>query len=108
LFEAASADGATTLQQFTMVVLPLARPALGTVAALGFVWAWGDLFVALILLQDPSKYTQTVAAAGLATVFNANVQETAAAALLSMLPLVIIFSLAQRAIVRGFTAGVGK
>jgi len=108
LFDAARADGATTLQQFRMVVLPLSRPALGTVAALGFVWAWGDLFVSLILLQDPNKYTQTVAAAGLASMYNANVQETAAAALLSMLPLLLVFGLAQRSIVRGFTAGVSK
>jgi len=108
VMEAARADGATLTQQFRLVVLPLSRPALGTVAALGFVWAWGDFFVSLILLQDPGKFTQTVAAAGLAGLFRSSVQETAAAALLSMLPLIVVFGLAQRAIIRGFTAGVSK
>jgi ABC-type glycerol-3-phosphate transport system permease component len=106
--EAATVDGASTFQEFRHVVFPLSRPALATLAALGFVWAWGDLLIAVLLLQDPGHYTLTVAASTLVSRQDAAVQPTAAAAVIAILPLLVVFVFAQRAITRGFTAGVGK
>jgi ABC-type sugar transport system permease subunit len=106
--EAASVDGATTMQLLTRILVPLSLPILSTLAALTFVWSWGDLIAALVILQSPDKWTMPVAAANLVTRFETNTQESAAAALLSILPLLTVFLLAQKAIVRGITAGVGR
>jgi multiple sugar transport system permease protein len=108
LLEAAALDGATTWRTFRHIVVPLGRPALGTLAALGFVWCWGDLVMAAFLMQQASSYTVPVAAATLASRFDARIQPTSAAALISLLPLLLVFLFAQRAISRGLTAGAVK
>jgi len=108
VIEAAHIDGATLFQQFTRVILPLSRPALFTLAALTFVWSWGDLLAGVVLLQDPGKWTVTVAASSLVAKFEPAIQQSAAAALIGILPLIVVFLFAQRAIMRGFTAGLGK
>lgn len=111
ILEAAAVDGASNLRQFLRIVLPLSRPALGTLAALAFVWMWGEIIVAVVLLNDPAKYTiilsanalvgQTLAAGGSAN----TVQIVAAATLISLLPMLSVIYVAQRAIVRGFGSG---
>jgi ABC-type glycerol-3-phosphate transport system permease component len=108
VLEAAEVDGCSLWQQYWRIVLPLSRPALGAVAALCFVFAWGDLLMAVVLLQDSSKYTVVPAAAGLIGRFDAGVQETTAAAAITIAPSLVVFLIAQRAIVRGITGGVGK
>lgn len=108
LLEAAAVDGASTWRIFISIVLPLGRPAIATLAALGFVWSWGDLIVAAFLLQDPSQYTMTLAASTLVRRTDANTQAAAAAALISLLPVLTVFIFAQRSISRGFAAGSGK
>jgi ABC-type sugar transport system permease subunit len=108
VLDASAVDGASALQQFLRVVLPLSVPALATVVALTFVNLWGDLLMAIILLQDAQKFTVTAAAAGLVGQFEFPTQAIAAASLISIAPMLLIFVLAQRAIMRGFTAGIGK
>jgi ABC-type sugar transport system permease subunit len=108
LLEAAEVDGASTWQVFTRIVIPLSAPVLATLAALTFVWSWGDLTAAVVLMQEPSKWTVTVAASSLVSRFDVHTQEGAAAALIGIVPLVIVFLFAQRAIVKGITAGLGK
>lgn len=108
VLEAAEVDGAGVIQQFARVVLPLSIPGLATVAALTFVFMWGELLFAVILMQDTSKLTLTAAAAALVGQFNPAIQATAAAALVAIAPMLIVFAVAQRAIMRGITAGVGK
>jgi ABC-type glycerol-3-phosphate transport system permease component len=111
VLEAASVDGASNLRQFMRIVVPLSRPALGTLAALAFVWMWGEIIVAVVLLNDPTKYTivlsanslvgQTLMAGGSAN----TIQIVAAATLISLLPMLSVIYIAQRAIVRGFGSG---
>lgn len=108
VMEAAAVDGASTWQQFVRVAVPMTRPGIATVISLLFVFMWSDLLTAVILMQDPSRFTATVAAASLATKGNLNAQVTGAASLLIMVPMLIVFLVVQRAIVRGFAAGVGK
>jgi ABC-type glycerol-3-phosphate transport system permease component len=62
----------------------------------------------VVMIQTPGKWTLTQAASTLIQRFNLSVQSQAAAALVSILPLLVVFLLAQRTIVRGFTAGIGK
>jgi multiple sugar transport system permease protein len=108
IIEAAEVDGASLFQQYLRIALPLSLPALATVAALTFIFAWGDLLLAIVLLQDPEKFTVVPAAAGLITRFDAQVQDTTAAALITTLPSLVVLLVAQRAIVRGITGGFSK
>ncbi len=106
--QAAEVDGAGPLRQFLWVVVPLARPALATIASLVVIWSWGDLLLGVIMLQEPSHFTVTVAAATLTQRAETPVQLVAAAALISMIPVFLVFATSQRALVRGLTAGIGK
>ena len=108
VLQAAEVDGASMLQQFLRIVLPLSLPALGTVAALCFVFAWGDLLLAVVLLQTPSNFTATVAAASLVGRFGTGVQQSAAAAVITIAPSLIVFLIAQKAIIRGITGGFSR
>jgi multiple sugar transport system permease protein len=108
LLEAAEMDGASRLQQFRRVVLPLSTPIMGAIAALAFIFCWSDLLVAVVVLNDPSKYTVVPAAATLVSRFNAAVQQTAAAGLITILPSLVVFLVAQRAIVRGIVTGFSR
>jgi ABC-type glycerol-3-phosphate transport system permease component len=108
VLEAAEVDGASTLRIYVSVILPLGRPAMSTLAALGFVWSWGDLLASAFVMQDPQKYTLTLAASTLVTRTSASVQPSAAAALISLAPVLLVFLFAQRGISRGFSAGAGK
>lgn len=105
LLEASEIDGASRFHQFRRIVLPLSRPIIGAIAALAFVFCWSDLLVAVVVLNDPSKYTVVPAAATLVSRFNAAIQETAAAGLLTILPNLVVFLIAQKAIVRGIMTG---
>ena len=90
----------------------LVRPALGTLAALAFVWTWGELIVAVVVVgTDPSRFTMVLAANTLVGqtltaggTFDTT-QTVAAATLISLLPMLCAVYVAQRAIVRGFGAG---
>ena len=108
IIEASRIDGASLIQQLGRVILPLSKPAIFTLAALTFVWSWGDLLAGVVLLQDPEKWTATVAASSLVAKFEPVIQQSAAAGLIAVLPLIVIFLFAQKAIMRGFTAGLGN
>jgi multiple sugar transport system permease protein len=108
ILEAAAVDGASLLQQFLRIILPLSKPAIGTLAALTFIWTWGHLLLGLVLIDDPRKLPIAVAASSLVQALNANSQQSAAAGVVATLPMLVVFLFAQRAIVRGIAAGVGK
>jgi raffinose/stachyose/melibiose transport system permease protein len=108
VLESAAVDGAGLLQQFWRIVVPLSRPALGTLVAITFIYMWGDLLIGIVLFDDPNKFPIVVAASSLVTRFNAAVQLTSAASVITIIPMLVVFLLAQRAIVRGITAGIGK
>ena len=59
LEEAASLDGASRIQAFFKIVLPLSLPGLASVAALQFTWVWNDFFMALITLYEPNLLVAT-------------------------------------------------
>ena len=108
IIEAAEIDGASLFQQYLRIALPLSKPALGAVAALMFVFSWGDLLLAVVLLSDPDQFTVVPATAILSGRLGSGVQATTAAAIITMIPPMVIFLIAQKAIVRGITGGFSK
>jgi ABC-type glycerol-3-phosphate transport system permease component len=108
LLEAAALDGAGVFTTFGRIAVPIARPVLASVTALVFVWTFGDLLIAATLLQAPSVNTLTLATTFLATKENLNLQEQAAAAMVALVPTLVVFLVAQKALVRGFGAATGR
>ena len=108
LLEASLMDGASYRQIFTGVMLPLAVPAIVTVAVLQFIQIWGDLLIGLLFLNEPDVRTITV---GLATLQSARiipVPMIMAGSILSALPAVIVYLFFQRQLIAGLTMGMGK
>ena len=113
LLEAASIDGAGLFAQYRHIFLPLSRPILGTLATLAAIFVWGDLIVSVVLIHDPSKLTAIVAASGiqaaqLGGAFSVPVQESAAASLLVVIPVLVIFLIGQRALGQGLVDGADR
>jgi multiple sugar transport system permease protein len=107
--QAAMLDGASQLRIYWSIILPLARPALATVALLTFIGTWNDFFGPLIYLNSPEKATLTLGLSMLKSqVIGSGVTQwnlLMAGAVLVMLPNVVVFFLAQRHFVRGITLG---
>ena len=107
LFEAAYMDGANHWQVFWRMAMPLAVPALASLAIFQFLWVWNDLLVALVFLgaQHP---VLTYQISTLVSSLGAGWHLLTAAAFISMLlPLIVFFSM-QRYFVRGLLAGSVK
>jgi len=101
LDEAARIDGANHLRIYWSVILPLAKPAIATVALLNFTALWNDLLWPLVVSSSPSMGTLP---SGLALFAGQHVTDHAvlmAGATLSLLPIAIAFFLAQRYFVAG-------
>ncbi len=103
LADAARVDGANPGQIFLKVYVPLAMPALATLAIFQFMWSWNDLLDPLIYLRDLPSYTTTVGLAFFQGQFVGKWPEMMAGALVSLLPMIILFLVAQKYFVRGIT-----
>ena len=103
LADAARVDGANPWQIFVKVYVPLARPALATLAIFQFMWSWNDLLDPLIYLRDLPSYTTTVGLAFFQGQYVGKWPEMMAGALVSLLPMIILFLVAQKYFVRGIT-----
>jgi len=102
LDDAATVDGCGPIAVFWRVILPLMRPALAVTAVFTFIWTWNDFLTPLLYITDRSLFTTPVA-------LNAFQDSTGATAwgpmfamsLVSLIPLFIIFLLAQKHLIRG-------
>lgn len=108
ILEAAMMDGAGQLRVFRSIVLPLSKPALGTLATLNFLWLFNELLFALIILQDDDKRTLPVGLATLQGQHTTPAPLLAAGLLISLGPVLLVFFFAQRHLARGLTVGAVK
>ena len=108
LEEAARVDGATTLQAFRKVIVPLAAPGVFTTAILTFIFAWNEFLFANTFIFDSAHYPVTVVIPNFATVYTIDYGSQAAGAVVVTIPLVILVLIFQRRIVSGLTAGAVK
>jgi ABC-type glycerol-3-phosphate transport system permease component len=108
LLEAARIDGASVPQTFLLVMVPLARPALATLAIFNFLWAWNEFMFALFILTSTSTKPLTVAVQQLQGRFDQDPTGLMAGLCIATLPVIGVYLVFQRHLVRAITAGVGK
>jgi trehalose/maltose transport system permease protein len=112
LEEAAYVDGATPLQVFYKVLLPLIAPGLVTTGLLAFIAAWNEYLYAVSFIQTPSHYTVPVAITSFTAkggnAFQVPWGQIMAATVVVTLPLILATLILQRRILAGLTAGAVK
>ena len=108
LLDAARIDGAGEFRIYRSIVLPVCRPVLVTLAIVTFLGTWNDFLWPLIVLTDQDMYTLPVA---LANLLGEHVQDTElmmASAVLTVLPVVVVFLALQRHYIAGIVSGALK
>jgi multiple sugar transport system permease protein len=104
LSDAARVDGASEWQIMTRVIVPLAKPAIAAVALFQFLYSWNDLFGPLLFVGTNQKlWTLTIALSEFQSRHGVEWNLTMAASVLVMLPVIVLFFLAQKAFVEGVT-----
>jgi multiple sugar transport system permease protein len=108
--EAATLDGAGRWTVFTRIMLPLSIPALSTLAILTFLYAWNDYLWPLVSASRPEMFTITLGLASLQSNFaqSEGLGRVMASGVLASLPVVLLFLVFQRQVVRGIAMGSGK
>jgi multiple sugar transport system permease protein len=104
LEEASEIDGLSRWKVFTKIALPLSGPALASLAIISFLYSWNLFLEPLVFLTEPNKYTLPVVLPQFTDTYGApifNVQ--LAATSLSVIPVMIVFIMAQRHFIRGIT-----
>ncbi len=108
LLEAARMDGAGELRIFASVVLPLLKPIVVTLAVLTFLGSWNDFMWPLIVLTDHAVQTLPVALAALSREHVQDVELMMAGAVITVLPVLLLFLALQRYYMRGLLVGSVK
>ena len=108
LDKAARVDGCTRFQTLTLVYLPLALPSLVAVVLFTFLTSWNEFLLALMFTQTTASQTMPVVIASFASDFNISFSFINAAAVVAVIPPVIIAIMFERYIVSGLTAGAVK
>lgn len=106
--EAATVDGASNWQVFTRVMLPIVSPGILTVALIVGLYSWNEFLIATTFLQDQSAATAVVSFYLLSGQYTSDWGEIMAAAVLIVVPVVILFVLLQRRFIEGMAGGSVK
>jgi len=108
LLEAARIDGASEFRIFWLIVVPVLKPIIVTLAVFTLLGTWNDFMWPLIVLTDNSLYTLPVALASLSREHVADNELMMAGSVLTTLPVLVIFIALQRYYVQGLMAGSVK
>ena len=105
IHEAARIDGATNLQIFTRITLPLSKPMIVYTALTQFAWPWSDCLLPKLLLKNREQWTVAV---GLFSMPETHFSRFAAGSVFIAVPIVILYFCLVKHIVNGLTAGAVK
>ena len=108
LFESMRLDGCTDWQMAWKLAFPLTRPAIVTVSIYNGLHVWNGFLFALILTQSPDKRVMPLALWAFQGEYSVNIPAILAAVVLSTLPILVLYVLGRRQLLRGLTAGFGK
>jgi multiple sugar transport system permease protein len=108
LEDAARVDGASRLRIFWSIVLPLSRPILASVAIFVFIGAWNNFLWPFLVINDTTLMTLPVGLQTVISAYGVQYAQVMAQAVLAALPLIIVFLIFQKQIVKGVaTSGFG-
>ena len=108
VIEAGVMDGAGEASILFRIVLPMAMPITATVTLVTFLLNWSQWFPILVISKTPDSYTLPVALLAMNTELGANFQGIMALAVLTTLPVAIVFLLAQKRVMQGMASGAVK
>ncbi len=98
--DAARIDGASELGIFWRVILPMVRPAVATLVIIKFMWTWNELFWPLVVVNSASMKVVTLGLISFTNMYFIEYHLVTAAAMLSILPILVVFLVGQKWIVR--------
>lgn len=108
LEEAATLDGCSAFGFFWRILLPMARPALGTVSVLAVVASWNNFLLPLLVFSEPTWWTIPVGVQQFQGQYSADVARIFAYLVLSMAPALAFYAVAERQLIGGITMGATK
>jgi multiple sugar transport system permease protein len=108
LIEAARMDGCSELSIYARIVLPLLKPALGTLGLITFIASWNNFIGPLIVMRSPENYTLPLALRSLQSPVDTEWGALMTGSAIATIPLVILFILSSRQLIAGLTAGAVK
>lgn len=108
LIEAARVDGASLLQILLRVVVPVCRPVLAVTGIINFIWMWNDILLPVLIMQTTESRTLMIAAGLMRGQWGSSSTLISAGLALAVVPVVVMFLLAQRQIIQGMTVGAVK
>ncbi|HVX71215.1 MAG TPA: carbohydrate ABC transporter permease [Devosia sp.] len=106
--EAAEIDGASAWQQFWLVQVPIARPAILSLAILQFLWTWNQFLLPIVLVEIPLERTMAGALGAFQGQWGTNIPLLCAGSLIILAPTVILFLVFQKQFVAALLQGAVK
>lgn len=108
LIEAARMDGCSELGIYWRIVVPLLKPAMGTLGLIAFISSWNNFIGPLIVMRSPDMYTLPLALRSMQSPVDTEWGALMAGTLIATFPLVVIFALSSRQLISGLTVGAVK
>ena len=108
LIEAARMDGCGEFGIYWRVVLPLLKPALGTLGLVTFIGSWNNFIGPLVVMRSAENYTLPLALRSLQSPVNTEWGALMAGSAIATIPLLVLFAIASRQLIAGLTAGAVK
>ena len=108
LVEAARMDGCSELGIYWRIVLPLLKPAMGTLGLITFIASWNNFIGPLIVMRSPDMYTLPLALRSMQSPVNTEWGAVMAGSAIATLPLLVLFAISSRRLIDGLTAGAVK
>jgi len=108
LEEAAYLDGCNVFQIYFKIIIPVAKPSFATVAIFSFLWSYNDLFTQTFFLRYPQEKTITLLINEISSQAGVNYGLMAASVVLVVIPVLVVYVLLQKNIIKGLTVGAVK
>lgn len=106
--EAAMMDGCTRVGALVRVVLPMSKPALVASGVFAFIWAWNEFMIALTFISTADNRTVPLGIYSFLGQYSVEWNYLMAAALIAIVPVLVLFLLIEKNLVKGLTAGAVK
>jgi len=108
LFDAAKVDGCTGFKFYYKILLPLSKPIISTLSIINFLWIWNNLLIPLVFLNVESKWTLMVRITSFRGRYYTDLTVLMAGLFIATLPMILLYTFAQKQFVRGMLLGTER